>query len=309
MIAELRQPEANVRGLHRMLCEQIDEATKQLAGKPVSAKGIHASRKSIQRARATLRLMRDALPAATYRRTNLALRDAARPLSAMRDARILLDALERLGKLYGPAARRCIPAAFRRTLERGHADVRRTTFDSAKASHPSGKKLLTIRQRVARWRISAGGWSEIGEGLKRVYRQGRIAMKDARKTPSAGNLHEWRKQAKYLWHQLQLLEPIRPRPIGELAARAHKLSDYLGDDHDLAVLREKALAHRDAFPGPGGASALFTLIDRRQTQLRDKAFRVGGRIYAEKPAAFAARLGRYWRRWQREKTTPRSKAA
>jgi hypothetical protein len=41
-------------------------------------------------------LLRDALGKKAYRRENTALRDAARPLSAVRDGRVLLDALNSL---------------------------------------------------------------------------------------------------------------------------------------------------------------------------------------------------------------------
>jgi hypothetical protein len=112
---------------------------------------------------------------------------------------------------------------------------------------------------------------------------------------------QWRKQTKYLWHQLQVLEPMRPGPLGELADQAHKLSDYLGDDHDLAVLREKVLQHRSTFKDEADLTAFLALLDRCQERLRAKAFLVGSRIYAEKPATFAARLGRYWQRWRAEK--------
>ena len=125
------------------------------------------------------------------------------------------------------------------------------------------------------------------------------AMKQARRTPTPECLHEWRKQAKYLWHQLQLLEPMSPGPIGALADQTKKLSDYLGDDHDLAVLRAKITTHANQFPGPTGPRALLALIDRCQDRLRARAFFVGRRIYDDPPAAFTARFERYWRRWNK----------
>jgi CHAD domain-containing protein len=170
---------------------------------------------------------------------------------------------------------------------------------STRAKHT--RSLHSARSRIVAARLRTDGWQELGAGLCRVYRAGRKAMKQARKTPAPECLHEWRKQAKYLWHQLQLLEPMSPGPIGALADQMKKLSDYLGDDHDLAVLREKVVAHADKFPAPGGPGALLALIDRCQDRLRARAFFVGRRIYEDPPATFTRRFERYWRRWRKDR--------
>ena len=61
--------EAPALGIRSALCEQIDEACRSLRAKPSGAK-IHGARKAIKRSRATLKLVRDALPNRTYRLEN-----------------------------------------------------------------------------------------------------------------------------------------------------------------------------------------------------------------------------------------------
>jgi hypothetical protein len=97
------------------------------------------------------------------------------------------------------------------------------------------------------------------------------------------------------------LQPLWPGPIGELADQAHQLADYLGDDHDLSVLRARAIDNKAEFPGAAARGALLALIDRLRTELRDKAMVLGRRLYEEKPSAFEARFGEYWRDWQRRR--------
>jgi CHAD domain-containing protein len=63
-------------------------------------------------------------------------------------------------------------------------------------------------------------------------------MEKAERELITEHLHDWRKQAKYLWHQFQVLTPIAPGELGELADQFHRLSDYRGDEHDLAVLEQ-----------------------------------------------------------------------
>ena len=111
----------------------------------------------------------------------------------------------------------------------------------------------------------------------------------------ADNLHEWRKQTKYLWHQLQVLEPLWPSVLAGLAEQAHALSQHLGDDHDLAMLRDKLLGEPDQFADAAAVSAVVDLLDRRRVDLQKLAVSLGRRLYAERPARFAARLRGYWK--------------
>jgi hypothetical protein len=86
--------------------------------------------------------------------------------------------------------------------------------------------------------------------------------------------------------------------IGELADQTHQLSDYLGDDHDLTVFRDKVIELGEVL-GKSEHRALIRLIDTLRTELRDKAIVLGYRIYGETPADFEARFAQYWRDWRR----------
>ena len=98
------------------------------------------------------------------------------------------------------------------------------------------------------WELDADGWDCITTGLRATYRRARRALRHARTDRATEDLHEWRKQTKYLWHQLQILTPLATGAIGELADEFHHLADYLGDEHDLAVLRERAGSVERAAP-------------------------------------------------------------
>ena len=53
-----------------------------------------------------------------------------------------------------------------------------------------------------------------------MYRAGREAFEEARRSPTVVHLHEWRKQTKYLWHELEMLHPIRPAHEQERCLKA-----------------------------------------------------------------------------------------
>jgi hypothetical protein len=73
----------------------------------------------------------------------------------------------------------------------------------------------------------------------------------------------------------------------KLARRAHRLSDLLGDDHDLAVLLDRARAQPELLDD-SELAALSTLVQRRQDRLRREALALGARLYRRKPRKLAS---------------------
>src|SRR4030095_4339353 len=112
------------------------------------------------------------------------------------------------------------------------------------------------------WAKVHDNWGSVGEGVERVYRRGRQALAAVRRKPTAEYLHEWRKQAKYLRYQLDLLRPLAPKALTSLATTIDRLGDLLGDDHDLAVLRREVAGDPARFGGAGGPAPLLALTHR-----------------------------------------------
>src|ERR1700730_13904044 len=75
----------------RALQREIAQARSGLLRRALTNEAVHNARKRLKAARATLRLLRPALDEEIYRRENLALRDAAKPLGISRDATILAE--------------------------------------------------------------------------------------------------------------------------------------------------------------------------------------------------------------------------
>jgi CHAD domain-containing protein len=303
-MARLAKDKPGARAVAKDLRKQVDRALEILAGKRLTDERVHDARKHLKKARASLRLLRPALKNTTYREWNTAMRDAARPLSAARDAKVLLDTLRMLGERYGDPARTLHLAGYRRVLNERRAKTSRDVLGSQGTALAHSRRLLrAARADMERLTIPrSDDWHSIGAGLERVYASGRRAMAAAHKAPAPDAFHEWRKQVKYLRYELELLEPLWPGPIGELANQTHKLADHLGDEHDLTVLRAEALAHRSAFRDAGTFDALIALIDRCQSRLREKSLLLGARLYQDKPRLFAARFAGYWRDWRAEKS-------
>jgi CHAD domain-containing protein len=280
----LLEGETAADGVRRVAMAQLDVAGELVEGRKVGPKDVHEARKSLKRARALLRVARPYLPSEVYEHENVTFRDAGRELAGARDARVLLETLEKITPDGESGARARLFARFRERLERdalGSDDPVPRTL---------AQRLSEARVRVAVLPIPPDGGPELlVPGVERIYRRGREALKRARKHPDSEHRHELRKRAKDLWHAGQLLRSVDVKALRKLRRRAHRLADLLGDDHDLAVLRERALAEPDRF-APGELESLTTLIDRRQADLQRIAMKCAARTYRRKPRKLARQI-------------------
>jgi CHAD domain-containing protein len=285
-------------GMRRIARGQLDAGIEELEGQPGRKldEAVHETRKRLKRLRAALRLQRFAMGDETYRRENAAFRDLGRRLSGPRDARVLIETIDALSERFGDELPADQTGALRDRLEQSHkravAKLRRdrATIDEVRSG------LEEARVRSASWKYDSDGFEALRPGLQRLYGRGRRSMRAAAAEPSDEHLHEWRKRAKDLWHALQILRPAAPKRMQARAKRAHRLSDLLGDDHDLAVLREHVA--RTAFPAGEEATrtALLSVIDRRRGSLQRDAFKLGAKVYASRPKSFARSVARRWQK-------------
>ena len=291
-------------GVIRCAQEQLDRAIRELSDRisddPVSA--VHAARKAIKKERGLLRLVRGSMPPADRRRENAALRDAAHELSGTRDAEVMIKTLDGLSQRYAGQLPESTFAEIRDKLERQRDAHRRRLVDSALGAQ-AVQELGAVRVRAEDWRLTRGGWAALQDGLKRSYKDGRRAFLRARCDPSAAALHEWRKRAKDLWYEQRLLGRAGGPAIAGQAKDAHRLSDLLGDDHDLVVLRRE-LAEA-GLRVAADTDAVVALIDERRRSLQAEALALGRRIYSEPPSAFVRRMRRSWKAGRRHAAAER----
>lgn len=292
----LKDGEAVPEGIRRITLAQIDRSLDQLQPRTRNKqRAIHESRVCFKRIRAVLRLVYGEIGPNTFRIENTVYRDAGRQLSAARDTAIVADTLEELvdqcNKYLDEPGVKVIRKRLRRLradkLGQGNLILPQLTED-----------LKLARQRVEEWPLNNNGFGAVGFGLKRVYRRGRRYYERTRVEGSVENFHEWRKQVKYLLFQISLLNPVWPKSLDTLASELGKLAEYLSEDHDLAVLKERAFTHSEALVDSSEIYKLIVLINHRRLQLQYKATSLGSRLFAEKPKAFVSRIEAYWHAWR-----------
>ncbi|HYX73802.1 MAG TPA: CHAD domain-containing protein [Steroidobacteraceae bacterium] len=291
---EVSHATCGARGMRDLLHRQVETAIAQLPQREATDEQIHSARKHMKAARATLRLLRPTLSEMAYGRENRALRDAARILSAARDDAVLLKTLGELTRQTKGSGKRRRLSEFRARLQRD-ANRRRSELTRC-GLRQSAARLRGALTMVDSWPTPPQEWKPVYRSLRDSYRKGRLCARCNAQHASGPTLHEWRKRAKYLRNQLELIAPVQHASVEAMSVKLHELSDHLGEEHDLAVLGE--LAHRSGRQlGRKADSALQKLIDKRRRKMRKRALAVGLPIYAEKPGHFESRLRHYFREW------------
>ncbi len=297
MAYRLRRKKSVQKSIRKVACEQIDRAIAEILDEQLDRhETVHQVRKRCKKVRGLVRLVRPVF--ADYQGENEFFRDAARELSYVRDAQSIIECFDALMKHFQQQIDRSSFAATREELERRRREI---AGDEEGLDEKLDEFLASMREarhRVSHWKVDDDGFSAVAGGLKKTYRRGRKAMRLAYENPAAESFHEWRKRVKYHWYHARLLRRIWPRMMKVQREAAHHLSDLLGDDHDLAVLRQTILDTPARFGAAEDSQALLGLIDRRRAQFQAEAWPLGQRLYAEKPQPLAGRFGLYWETWQ-----------
>src|SRR4051812_25656576 len=97
MALRLKANEPVNKGIKRIVCKELDKARDGLTYSNSSvSKTVHDTRVHFKKIRAVLRLVRDDMGKTVYHLENNYFRDAARPLTKIRDAQVQIDTLDKL---------------------------------------------------------------------------------------------------------------------------------------------------------------------------------------------------------------------
>ena len=295
MAFEVREHEPLDQAICRIVIERIDKAHRFLAGGKSGAReqAIHEARKQFKQIRGILRLVRQELGRKTYRQENKAFRDMGRPLSDARDADVMVEAFDRLldhfkvevkAKHYQPL-RQLVRQLMRPAGKIGRSNKRNLILE-----------LSAAKERTQEWNLKNFGWPALRDGLHTIYRQSRKAMKTAENECTDEAFHEWRKRSKDLRYALELASAARPKSsLDRLADQAHSLANLLGDDHDLAVLKQ-TLKGLQAADHVDHLNSLLDLIERRRAGLQAEAIALGNQLLKRKADQFIEHVKDEWDR-------------
>ncbi len=305
MAYRLKADEAVPEGIRRIVAEEIESATQLLGGASGGQRdeAIHEARKSVKKIRGVLRLMRPEL-GKTYKKENASFRGIGQQLSELRDAAALLEVFDQLDKKSSGAIEKKALSGIKRGLE----DQKRETeqrLQPDKVIRETIRTLTSAAQRSATWPLSKDGFDGITRGLELSYREGRRALKRAEKREDPVLYHNLRKRVKDHWYHVRLLENLWTDVMQAHESSLKDLETWLGDDHNLAVLRTKVEESPQNFGDQSGIDAFLALAAQHEQELRSNSIALAHRVYAEKPRLFVRNLSQLWKAWREEPAPPK----
>lgn len=292
----VRRNEGVEENIKRIALKQIEQAIAEIRDSRIDLPDtVHRVRKRCKKIRALVRLIRPEFEK-IYRLENAWYRDAARELSHARDAHVLVLTHDKLIRHYHAAGYDFSPV--RDQLVRCRRGVSDNPRRMAKCFEVVLRRMKSGRKRVPLWSLDMNSQVAICKGFKKTYKRGKKAMGKALAAPADENLHEWRKQVKYHFYHCQILRPIAQGELQKRCEQANLLSDLLGDEHDLGVLRRALVGPSEDHDARLELRGYFHLIDRRRMELRAQADTVGRQIYAEKAKDLSNRIRARYPVWQ-----------
>lgn len=303
-----RRRETVLAGVRRIAREQVDDAlaaARAVNSHPHDA--VHEVRQRCKKVRGLLRLVRSRMTTG-YRKENAFFRDAAAGLSHLRDAQSMVVCFDRLCACFPDETENPPIAAIGRQLRRRRRRLAAGTAGKGlrKQLKRFRRQMREARQRVNRWQLAADEFDALAGGFNQTFCSAWDAMMRAYRDPTAENFHEWRKHVKYHGYHCRLVRGVWPAVMDACRDAADKLGEWLGEDHDLAMIRQCLLQAPDEFGKLSAVNALVELIDRRRGQLHALAQPVGFRLFAHDPAAVTQWLADCWSIWRIGTTAARS---
>jgi CHAD domain-containing protein len=264
------------------LLQSIDSAIDGLA-RPglISDENAHEVRKALKKARAALRLLRPMTGDLVYRRENLALRNASRSVSRLRDAKAQLDIIAVLRKRH-PTRMESAWIALESQADRRLERLRKRLQGTSPPVLTARRLIGASKARLSTLKVRAGAAKDLNASLRKIYRSAYKAFAIAQQHPSTISLHEWRKKEKYFANAVDALgEHATSRDVAR-ARDVVRLGDWLGEEHDLAGLAD-ALLRDHRILTSGGKAMLRKAADARRAKLRTKALHAGEKLHAKSP--------------------------
>jgi CHAD domain-containing protein len=302
MAFEIKPRKSLEKNLRKLVKSQVDKAATALRGEadlPIP-EIVHEVRRRFKRIRALARLSKQAIGEEAANRLNERFRDAARPLSELRDANVLVKTLDQLAERWPAADRPEVFAAIGAVLEARNQETRQHAIQREDVFATVLDATMKASREFKRSDFKRDDWNALADGFAHIHGRCSDAFHDAKDDPSDDNLHTWRKRVKDLLYESKMLAPVRPWFFQRFERQADELSELLGEDHDLAVLRQFLVADQSGACCAGSIETILPVLDERRHFLQSAAFSQAPAMLGEDSHEFGDRIHAYWKAWRAE---------
>jgi len=282
---EIRPRHPIGKNLGRIFCGQIERALTVARGGTASPDTrVHALRKHLKKARAVLRLARG--HTAGFREQDRRLRDVGRLTAQIRDAEVRLQTLRELKE-----ARHGRNGSFARIERLMAAELERFTVAFAGWETRAIPLLENAHATVEQWKIDHYEPAQLRRAVQRTYKRGRKALALVHAEPTAANVHQLRKQVKWLGYEARIIRPLHPAVLDVMVEKLAHLGELLGRVHDLSFLATRLCYERSASRWRSQDDELLLLIEHRRATLQYVGIAIAESVFAGSASAFISHLG------------------
>jgi CHAD domain-containing protein len=256
---------------------------------------IHLSRQTCKKCRAILRLMRDSMGYAAYYRENTNLRDLQRELARFRDADVQLQVFRRLSGNLPEHTRKRWFAGLMEEAKKNYELELDHLMNGDRAAQIADRFRSTAAQ-MKTYPLSGQGFGLIEKGLSRIYRQGRgMGYRVYSEDAGEHEVHDLRKKAKYLQHQLFYLSALNKALITAMSTTLEQLTENLGYYNDLRLASNSMKEYaKENHLTPEDYGILLEGLKEEMQKLKSDSRQIYVNVYSEPTRAFIRRIRRYW---------------
>lgn len=253
-------------------------------------KSIHDARKNFKKLRAVLRFVRSDLDILFYKSHNIHFRNLSRKISGLRDSFVIIESLQKLLNEQNRNTNNYEDLI--QSLQNDHHNTKNRILFEENAPLSVVSSLHYSISEFENLPSINDGFSTLKSGLNTIYSKGKFFLDLTYSEPSSEVFHELRKNVKYLWHLLQIIQPINYRKIKKLTIQFKQLSDFIGDEHDLHELHQIIIQKNiEDFE-------LLKMIRAKQFELKANAWKLAEELYKKSPKDFVDELNEDFIKWK-----------
>jgi CHAD domain-containing protein len=194
---------------------------------------VHEMRKSFKRLRALL-LFYDEYPEEFPQEFCIQIKNYGRLLSAMRESYVNIQIFERLAENNNLIADRKIKSA-KEKLQAKNREIIDNSFFGSEDFQNLLQFTKALEQQVIRMEIDRPSQIQLAKQLVISYQKAYDCYQIIGNDSEGDEIHNLRKKLKRLWYQFDLLQYLHPRYFRLKSDQLNKITEQLGEDHDMFV--------------------------------------------------------------------------
>ena len=290
---EIKERESFKAGVMRMMDAMHEECARFIMSQSRQHVSVHEFRKNIKKIRAILRLIRDEIGSEKYREMNGLYREVAYELALLRDDTSQVELLESMrDQVDNPKVRKAILKSIRQVRRKRKREF--AEFYREGRHEKVNKDILALKEKVRELTFEGLPEFFILKSLKRTHSRARSAMEITASVKNDEMYHYLRKQVKYLMYHMMILSRAWPAYFKAYIIELDRLSDLLGNLHDLNLFNGHILEEKLIVLDPGERKIVLRHIYSRRKQLQRSVTRLGDKLFSESSEDFSMTIYNIW---------------